>query len=93
MLTEHPGGLLLAAGLIHEGMNAMAKVTPLQKRTMTLSKLQMRTLDVLRAVRFQMSEKGYNNMSDNEFLDQVIEPLETDIYQDRQVRKMARTKP
>lgn len=67
----------------------MAK--PLKKRTMTLGDLQMRTLDVLRKVRFQLQRQGHEpGMSDGEFLASVIEPLETDIYQDRQMLKMLR---
>lgn len=62
---------------------------PLRKRTMTLSKLQLRTLDVLRKVRFQLKRQGHEDgMSDDEFLSSVLEPLETDIYQDRQILKM-----
>jgi hypothetical protein len=65
---------------------------PLQKRTMTLSQLQMRTLDVLRKVRFQLQRPHWaaEGMTDAEFLEQIICPLETDIYQDRQILKMAK---
>lgn len=66
-------------------------VTPLKKRMMTLSKLQLRTLDVLRKVRFQLERQGHEpGMSDAEFLASVIGPLETDIYQDRQMAKLKR---
>ena len=45
----------------------MSKVTSLKKRTMTLSQLQLRTLDVLRKVRFQLGRQGYEGgMSDAE---------------------------
>lgn len=69
----------------------MAKVRPLQKKTMTLHQLQVRTLDVLRLAKFQFRRQGYEDgMSDEEFIDKVLEPLETDIYQDRQMLKMLR---
>ena len=65
-----------------------SKVRPLTKKTMTLSQLQLRTLDVLRKVRFQFKRQGHEDgMTDEEFLDNVLEPLETDIYQDRHVLK------
>ncbi len=68
-------------------------VEPLKKRTMTLSQLQMRTLDVLRKVRFQLGRAAHENgMSDAEFIEEVLEPLATDIYQDRQVLKMLKRK-
>lgn len=67
----------------------MDKVPPLKKKTMTLSQLQMRTLNVLRHVRFQLQRQGHEDgMSDAEFIEKEIEPLETDIYQDRQMLKM-----
>ena len=62
---------------------------PLRKRTMTLGQLQLRTLDVLRKVRFQFGRQAHDQgMSDGEFIDEIIAPLETDIYQDRQILKM-----
>ena len=71
----------------------MRDVKPLKKKTMTLSELQLRTLDVLRKVRFQFGRQAHEDgMTDSEFLDSVLTPLETDIYQDRQVLKMARRK-
>lgn len=67
----------------------MRKVKPLKKRTMTLNQLQLRTLDVLRQVRFQLGRQGFEDgMSDNEFISKILEPIETDIYQDRQVLRM-----
>jgi hypothetical protein len=66
----------------------MSKVRPLKKKTMTLSQLQLRTLDVLRKVRFQFRRQGFEDgMSDSEFIDKVLEPFATDIYQDRQILK------
>jgi len=66
-------------------------VEPLRKKTMTLSELQMRTLDVLRRVRFQFQRQSHDpGMSDAEFLDQFVEPLETEIHQDRRMLKMLR---
>lgn len=69
----------------------MAKVRPLKKKTMTLSELQLRTLDVLRHVRFQLQRQAHEpGLSDDEFLDEFVTSLETDIYQDRHVLKMHR---
>lgn len=66
-------------------------VEPLKKRCMTLSQLQLRTLDVLRRVRFQFQRAAHEpGMTDAEFIEEFIEPLESDIYQDRQMSKMAR---
>lgn len=66
---------------------------PLKKRMMTLSKLQLRTLDVLRKVRFQLQRQGHEpGMSDAEFLASVLEPLEADIYQDRQMAKLKKAR-
>lgn len=67
----------------------MASVKPLRSKTMTLSELQLRTLDVLRKVRFQLGRAAHEEgMSDAEFVDEVIDSLSTDIYQDRQVLKI-----
>lgn len=58
---------------------------------MTLNELQMRTLDVIRKARFQLRGSAYeNSMSDEDFIEQVLEPLETDIIQDRHMLKMIR---
>lgn len=66
-------------------------VQPLRKRTMTLNELQMKTLDVLRKVRFQLGRQAHEDgMTDTEFVEQYVEPLETDIYQDRQMLKLIR---
>lgn len=61
---------------------------PLTKRTMTLKQLQSRALSVLRQVRRQFNRMPHEGgLSDNEFLEQVIEPLEIDIRQDRDILK------
>jgi hypothetical protein len=67
----------------------MAKVIPLKKKTMTLNELQLRTLDAIRLTKFQFKRQAYQEgMTDEEFIDQVLEPLATDIYQDRQMVKI-----
>lgn len=67
------------------------KVEPLKKRTMTLSQLQLRTLDALRKVVFQFNRAAHEEgMSDSEFIENVLDPLRDDIYQDRQVLKLNR---
>jgi len=66
-------------------------VEPLKARTMGLSKLQLETLDLIRKLRFQLQRPAHaEGMSDNEFLEQIVEPLETKIYQDREVLRMKR---
>lgn len=67
------------------------KVQPLKSRTMTLNELQLQTLNVLRLVKFQLQRQAHEDgMSDSEFVEQVIEPLETVIHQDRHVLRMHR---
>lgn len=67
------------------------EVRPLRKRTMTLSKLQMRTLDMIRMVRFQLRRAAHEDgLSDEEFIESTLEPFEHEIYADRQVLKMIR---
>lgn len=72
------------------------RVKPLKSRTMTLNELQLETLDLIRKVRFQFNKNPYEEgMTDDEFLDQVVWPLESQIYSDRAVLKMkeAKNKP
>ena len=58
---------------------------------MTLRQLQLRTLDVLRKVRSQFGRSAHEEgMSDSEFLDSVVSPLEEDIYSDHAMRRIAR---
>lgn len=67
------------------------KVEPLRKRTMTLNELQVRTANVIRLVKFQFGRAAYGDgMTDAEFIEDVLDPLATDIYQDRQILKDAR---
>ena len=64
-------------------------VRPLKKKTMTLNDLQLRTLDVIRKVRFQFNRAAHEDgMSDSEFIEKFVDPLIEVIYQDRQVLKM-----
>ena len=73
-------------------MSERPKVKPLKKKTMTLAQLQLRTLDVLRKVRFQFGRAAHEDgMSDDEFIEQVVNPLETDIYQDRVILRQKRS--
>ena len=68
-------------------------VPPLKKRTMTLSQLQLATLNLIRKLRFQLNRVGYEEgMSDKEFLEQIVYPLEADIYQDRKMIALQRHK-
>lgn len=58
---------------------------------MTLNELQLRVVDVLRKARFQLRRQAHETgMSDEEFIDDVLTPLEDDVYQDRKVLQMHR---
>lgn len=68
-----------------------SKPPPLQSRTMTLEELQQRTLDVLAKVRKQFFRNPYEEgLSDWEFLDEVVSPLEIEIRQDQMMQKILR---
>lgn len=68
-------------------------IRPLRKKTMSLKQLQKRTLTVLRKTIKQFNRKAYEGgMSDTEFIEEVILPLETDIYQDQEMLKMIEKK-
>ena len=73
----------------------MGKVKSLTKKTMTLNELQLKTLNILRLVKFQLGRSAHeNSMSDSEFIETFLEPLETDIHQDRYViRNNKKAKP
>jgi hypothetical protein len=65
-------------------------VKPLKARTMSLSDLQLKTLDLIRKVRRQFTHQGYEaGMSDQEFTEAVLNPLEHSIRADRHVLRMA----
>lgn len=64
-------------------------VEPLKKRTMTIEQLRKRTKRVLNQCRKQFLKTPYEpGMSDEEFIDEVINPLLTDIWQDTQMEKI-----
>lgn len=66
-------------------------VEPLRAKTMTLHQLQMRTLDLIRKLRFQLRRQAHEEgMSDAEFLENNVDNLEQEIYADRAVAKMHR---
>ena len=66
-------------------------VKPLQSRTMTLRELQMKTLDLIRHVRFQLNRQAHEDgMSDSEFSEEFLDPFEEQIYADRHVLQMHR---
>jgi hypothetical protein len=74
-------------------MATKPKVKPLTKRTMTLGHLQKRTLDVLRRVKRQFQRQGFEEgMGDEEFVEEVINPLMNDISADRDILRTANKK-
>jgi len=69
----------------------MSKVPPLKERFHTLNQLQLETLNLIRKVRFQLHRQPYDDgLSDREFLDQIVQPLEDKIYADRAMAKLKR---
>lgn len=64
----------------------MSELKPLTKRTMTLDELQRRALKVLRLTYKQFRRMPHEGgMSDEEFIEKVLVPLEIDIRQDREM--------
>lgn len=58
---------------------------------MTLTQLQLRTMDMIRKVKLQLRrDMNSEDMSDEEFIEEVLDPFDTDIWQDREVLKMNR---
>jgi len=69
------------------------KVKPLQSRTMTLSQLQLKTLDLIRQMKFQLNRASWEDgRSDREFIDDVLREFEGEILNDRFVLAEARRK-
>lgn len=66
----------------------MTTVEPLKKRTMTLPELQKRTVKVLKMIRTHLEDANTSPHTDGEIIDDLIEPLLTDIRQDRAMLKM-----
>lgn len=64
---------------------------PLKSKTMTLSDLQLVTLDLISKVRKQLNRQAHEDgMSDREFQDEVLDSLESEIYADRSVLRSKR---
>ena len=67
------------------------EVKPLKAKIHTLNQLQLETLDLIRKVRFQLQHHAHQSgLNDTEFLEQIVQPLEDKIYQDREMAKMLR---
>ena len=61
---------------------------------MTLEELQLKTLSVLKRVRKQFNRAAHEDgLSDGEFMDQVVEPLERKIKDDIYVVKHGLIEP
>lgn len=68
-------------------------VKPLKARTMGLAELQLATMDLIRKVRFQFGHKPHDDgMTDNEFLEEIVDPFEQKILADRSVIRDKRRK-
>ena len=64
------------------------QVKPLKSRTLPLDELQMKTLDLIRKLRLQLIAAPWETgMNDQEFLDQIVKPLEDKIHADRELLK------
>lgn len=73
-------------------MTELNKVEPLKSRTMTLGELQRETLALIKKVKRQLRRSPHEGgLSDEEFIDEVLESLETTIHQDREMLKMHKT--
>ena len=69
----------------------MSKVKPLKAKIHTLGQLQLETLDLIRKLRFQLQRQAHEDgMSDSEFLEEIVQPLEDKIYQDREMARKQR---
>lgn len=70
------------------------KVEPLRSRTMTLGELQLKTLDLIQHLRFQLQRQAHQDgTTDEEFIEQFVEPLEEQIYADRYVLSQVHSYP
>jgi len=67
----------------------MHEIKPLEKRIMTLQELRKRTVRTLRLCRKQFLKAPHEpGLTDVEFIDEHINSLLTDIWQDRQMEKI-----
>lgn len=63
-------------------------VKPLKARILTLEELQQETLQLIKKTRKQFNHKPHEEgMSDRDFVDLVLTPLETKIQQDIEMQK------
>lgn len=64
-------------------------VEPLKSRTMTLDQLRKRTKRVLNQCKKQFLKTPYEpGLADQEFIEEFIDPLLTDIWQDTEMEKI-----
>jgi hypothetical protein len=69
-------------------------VKPLTKRTMTLEELQLKTLELIIKCEKHLERMPYEEgLSDDEFIDQVLNKFQEDIVCDMSVAQMARDQP
>ncbi len=69
------------------------KVKPLRSRTMTLSQLQLKTLELIRQMKFQLNRASWEDgRSDKEFIEDVLREFEGKILNDRFVLSESRRK-
>lgn len=73
------------------GMFLNPKVKPLRGKTMGLDALRVRVLDVLKKTRDQLHKTPYEDgLTDEEFIEQVLDTLEIEITQDIEYEKGVR---
>lgn len=69
------------------------QIKPLKKRIMTLQQLRQRTVRALQLCRKQFLKSPHEEgLTDEEFIDEHINPLLNDIWQDRQMEKILNEK-
>lgn len=67
----------------------MSKVKPLRRRTLTVEQMQQKTLKLITAARKQLRRKPYQDgLSDEEFIEQVLDPLASQIKEDQEMSKL-----
>lgn len=67
----------------------MSKVRPLKAKVQTLQELRFSALHFIKKVRKQLQHSPYQEgMSDQEFIDQVVNPFEEKIRTDRDMERI-----
>lgn len=67
----------------------MSKVKPLRRRTLNLDQMHYKTLKLIRETRKQLRRMPHEpGMNDEEFIREILNPLQEQIEADREILKM-----